>query len=641
MKKTITGIVLLFTGIVLISSSPKVKEPVAYISAYKGKITGFRESQLDLLESIQRCSSLTGSERSLIINKIRETRLSLKELDFWLRYLEPTTYKKINGPLPVEWETEVFEKYEAPYKREGAGLTLAENYLDEKDPVKDSLLSLVRRSLVATNVFLQDSITRNLGTYHHFFLANRLFLLNLASIYTTGFECPDTTRIIPELNHMLISVRDLYSTFNQNFPAWKMNAAYLDLYDKAINFAGEQQGSFSQFDQYRFIRDFINPLYRLNHQMILDYNVRSSSFNDYTLNRQAASIFDKSLYQGQNAKGIYIGIDDPAQLNEIKEIGKLLFYDPILSGNNKRSCASCHKPTESFTDTSTTTSLQFNRETAVARNTPTLLNVIHNHLLMLDGKHISLENQARDVITNPLEMGGKEEEVLKKVMSCDDYKTVFKKYLKATPQYKSVNLEHIASALILYYSDLSSYYSPFDHAMNEQKPLNSDEKNGFNLFMSKAQCGTCHFVPQFNGTKPPFVGSEFEVIGVPADTSFHTLSTDKGRFVINPAKETMAAFRTGSLRNSAVTKPYMHNGVFRTLEEVLDFYDAGGGAGKGLIVTNQTVSADSLRLTKKEKKDIISFIHSLNEEIPLQAPPAGLPASRNRELNNRIVGGEY
>ena len=220
-------------------------------------------------------------------------------------------------------------------------------------------------------------------------------------------------------------------------------------------------------------------------------------------------------------------------------------------------------------------------------------------------------------------------------------KKYLKKYLKATPQYESVNLEHISSALILYYADLSSYYSPFDHAMNEKQPVSKEVINGFNLFMSKAQCATCHFVPQFNGVKPPYVGSEFEVIGTPTDTSFKTLSKDPGRYTINPSKETNAAFRTGSIRNAASTKPYMHNGVFNTLEVVIDFYDAGGGSGKGISISNQTLSSDSLKLTKKEKNDIIAFIKSLNEEIPFQNNPGKLPVSKNKEINRRVVGGEY
>jgi cytochrome c peroxidase len=641
MKKNLLLPVLFFFILLFISSFSKSKELFTYSSFYKQKISAFKKHQADLLNLILQSDSLSDKAAGIILQKIKKNRLALKEIDFWLRYFEPVAYKKINGPLPVEWETEVFEKYEVPYKREGAGLTLAELYLDEKKIYKDSLASLINVSLQATDVFMADSITRNLNTHDHFFLANRMFLLNLAAIYTTGFECPDTSRIIPELLHLMESTNELYAAFDQSFPSYKINKDYISLFKEAISFVKNQPEDYTRFEHFKFIQNFITPLYQLNHRMILDYNIRTTNFNDYSLNKYAESIFDKTLYRGQNKKGIFIGIDDETQLNELKEVGKLLFYDPILSLNNKRSCASCHKPTQYFTDTTVTTNLQFDQKNFIGRNTPTLINAAQNHLIMLDGKHINLENQARDVITNPLEMGSTEKEVLKKVMSCDEYKTVFKKYLIATPQYESVNLEHIASALMLYYSDLSSYNSQFDHAMNEKQLISNDIINGFNLFMSKAQCATCHFVPQFNGTKPPYISSEFEVIGVPADTSFKTLSNDKGRFNINAAKETRAAFRTGSIRNAAFTKPYMHNGVFKTLEEVIDFYDAGGGAGKGLTISNQTLSADSLKLTKKEKKDIIAFIKSLNEEIPLQTPPLKLPASKNKELNKRVIGGEY
>jgi len=641
MKKTIFFLLLFFSFFVFISSSSRPEDVAIYTSLYKEKISALKKQQSDLLALIHKTDSFSPDNISQLLKKIGETRSVLKETDFWLRYFEPIVYKKINGPLPVEWETEVFEKFEAPYKREGAGLTLAEQYLDEKEINKDTLTRLITQSLEATNVFLADSITRNLNTHHHFFLANRMFLLNLAAVYTTGFECPDTSRIIPEMLHVLESTQNLYYIFSQSFPSFKIQDNYIRLFEQTISFVKNQPASYTRFDHFSFIQNFINPLYQLNQGMILAYKVRSSNFNDYSLNKQAKSIFDKSLFTGQNKKGVYIGIDDELQLNELKEIGKLLFYDPILSVNNKRSCASCHKPTQYFTDTTVATNQQLDQKGFLSRNTPSLMNVAQNHLIMMDGKHISLENQASDVITNPLEMGSTADEVIKKVMSCDDYKTVFKKYLKATPQYESVNLEHIASAIMLYYADLSSYYSPFDKAIFEKKPLSSDILNGFNLFMSKAQCATCHFVPQFNGTKPPYVGSEFEVIGVPADTSFKTVSADKGRHGINPAKETHSAFRTGTVRNAGYTKPYMHNGVFKTLEEVIDFYDAGGGAGKGLYISNQTLSSDSLKLTKNEKKNIIAFINSLNEEIPLQLPPAKLPISKNKTLNNRVVGGEY
>lgn len=639
MKRTIVIISTVLTGCVL-SAALKPASPEKYMDFYTQKLISFKKDLSELHNSILN-TPLNDNYKELILAKINKNRISLKELDFWLRYFEPVAYKKINGPLPVEWETEVFEKFEAPYKREGAGLTLATTYLSEQEVNRDSLAILINSSASAIDVFLADSITVNLKKHHHFFLANRLHLLNLAAVYTTGFECPDESRIIPELLHMIESTFRMYAIYDLGHPTYKLSRQYVSLYQDMISFVKNQPANYESFDHFSFVQKYVEPLYRLNREMILDYQVISNNFNDYSINKYAVSVFDKTLFRGQNGKGVYIGIDDEIQLQELKAIGKLLFHDPILSQNNKRSCASCHNPATFFTDTVLTTGLQFDGIKYLPRNTPSLLNVIHNHLLMLDGKHFNLENQTKDVLTNPIEMASTESEVVEKVMSCNEYKSVFKKYLKATPQYNAVNIEHISSALILYYADFSYYTSAFDLAMTKNKPVSKEIQNGFNLFMSKAKCGTCHFLPQFNGNKPPYISSEFEVIGVPQDTGFNRLSNDKGRFTVNPAKEMESAFRTPTIRNLSFTKPYMHNGIFKTQEEVIDFYDAGGGAGKGMLVPNQTLPADSLRLTKAEKKDLLAFINSLDEDIPLQLPPVKLPTSKNKALNNRVTGGQY
>jgi cytochrome c peroxidase len=562
-------------------------------------------------------------------------------MDLWFRYLEPVAYKKINGPLPVEWETEVFEKFEKPYKREGAGLTLAALYLDEEKIEKNKLLELIQNSIDATKVFAADSITNELKKPDHFFLCNRLFLLNLAAIYSTGFECPDTTRIIPELQSML---QDVYTTsiaFNSGFPQTPLTENYLSVFKNAIQFANAQPVNYSQFDHFTFIKQFVNPLFAMNQQLIRQYHISSRSNVDYCLTKTSTSIFSKTLYNGQNSKGIFIRVTDEQVLSELDRVGKLLFYDPILSGNNMRSCISCHLSTEFFTDTASTTALQYNRTGMLERNSPSLLNAPYNHLLMLDGKHITMKDQAKAVITNPKEMGADEQEVLQKIVSCKEYKGTFKKLLMYTPQEKEITMEHITSAITFYYSKFSKCSSTFDEAMNTDKVLDQEAKRGFNVFMSKAQCGTCHFVPQFNGVKPPYVSSEFEVLGIPSDTTYQALSNDKGRFEINAAKETAHAFRTGTLRNAAKTKPYMHNGVFNDLNQVIDFYDAGGGAGRGLNVDNQTLSPDSLHLTKTEKKELLAFIRSLTETIDFEMAPEHLPASSIAELNKRKVGGNY
>jgi cytochrome c peroxidase len=613
----------------------------SYFDYYTSKLNLLNQAQNTLLTHIKNNNLASQKDKELLKQYINEARLILKNCDFWLRYLEPVSYKKINGPLPVEWETEVFEKFEKPYKRQGAGLTLAYLYLEEETVIKDTLLNLITRSVNVMPVYNADSITKHLTNYHHFFLCNRLFLLNLATIYTTGFECPNTDAIIPELNEMLNGTKEIYAAYNQNFTETPLPANYIELYANTINYVAQQPKNYEDFDHFTFIKNYINPLFAINQQLINNYKVVSKSYIDYSLNKTATSIFNKDLYDGQNPKGIFLRVKDEKVLDEIEKIGKLLFYDPILSTNNMRSCASCHKPTQFFTDTATATSLALDGKTYLPRNSPTLINAQYNHLLMLDGKHLTLQDQTKGVITNNIELGSAEEDVMKKILSCGEYKDAFNQFLKYTPQEKKITLEHVCSAITMYYSKFSNYYAPFDDAMNKNKALDENAKKGFNVFMSKAQCATCHFAPQFNGVKPPYVGSEFEVLGVPADLSYSKLSKDKGRHDINPATETLNAFRTGTVRNSDKTKPYMHNGVFKTINEVIDFYDAGGGVGKGLKVNNQTLSSDSLHLTQQERNYLTAFIKSLNEDVKFEALPEKLPKSKIKKLNLRKVSGEY
>ncbi|MEJ0083038.1 MAG: cytochrome c peroxidase [Puia sp.] len=634
-------VIILFTIFAIICLSFSKKANKSYNNLYNNSLLEFKQQQI-VLDSFILHTDLSSEENMRSLRtKIEAARLKLKNIDFWLRYFEPNAYRKINGPLPVEWENEVFEKFEPPYRREGAGLSLAELSLDQTPLLKDSLIQLIKKSEEAIKTFEADSITVQLNSYSHFFLANRLFLLNLAAIYTTGFECPDTNHIIPELRSMLLGTRKIYSSYNQSFPEMPLTGEYLEKYEKTISFVDMQGNGFNSFNHFDFIRDYVNPLFAMNQKFINDYNARSINYNDYTLNNNIQSIFDKSLYASQNTKGLYSMVEDEKTLREIRYIGKLLFYDPILSGNNLRSCASCHKPTEYFTDTTNGLAFQFDKKQRLLRNTPTLINSVYNHLLMLDGKHISLQAQGKDVITNPNEMGSNEKELLKKVLSCKVYKEAFKSFLKLTPEEKDITINHIVSAITFYDGSYSRFYSPFDNAMNNKGFVSDEAKRGFNLFMSRAKCGTCHFVPNFNGVKPPYIGSEFEVLGTPGDTSFKDLSPDEGRYMINKAPETLHAFRTGSIRNAEYTKPYMHNGVFKSLEEVIDFYDVGGGQGKKLVVTNQTLPGDSLHLTSTEKKELLAFIYSLNEDIIFEEPPASLPPSTDKALNNRKPGGEY
>jgi len=640
-KRKITGIALAIGLAFVLLSFNSGQERTAYETYYFDEIAAFEAAQQQLLQIAETTDLEDTASVAELRAEIQSCRNVMKGIDIWLRYLDPVSYKSINGPLPVEWETEVFEKFEKPYRRDGAGLTLAALYLDEEAPQKEELVRLIKTSIQGMGSYRADSTAGPLKTFDHFYLCNRLFLLNLAAIYTTGFECPDASQIVPELRLMMQKVQDIYKAYNLSFPEKPLPEAYLTLYRQALGFVAHQPDDYTRFPHFEFIRDYVNLLFALNQQYIREYQVFSRSMVDYSMTKTATTIFSKSLYNGQNAKGIFLRVKDSSDLAAIERVGKLLFFDPILSGNNNRSCASCHKPAQCFTDTSCRSNLMFNQAQTLPRNTPSLVNAGYNHLLMLDGKHISLQNQAGDVIANKNEMGCDPGDALRKVLSCKEYKEVFTRLLKYTPQEPQVMMEHITAAITYYYSRFSQAASPFDDAMNGQSALASNERQGFNLFMSKAQCGTCHFVPQFNGVKPPYVGSEFEVLGVPTDTAFTKLSPDQGRFVVFPADETKSAFRTGTLRNAALTAPYMHNGVFRDLEQVVEFYNNGGGTGRGLSVPNQTLSGDSLRLTAVEKQQLIAFIRTLNEHVPVEKVPIRLPQSSIKALNSRRVGGIY
>lgn len=634
-------IILACAWAVLAPSAPQEGSGHTYEELYRARLSALSTSERELVHAIEVNDPGTPDGAHTIKAAIHAARVHLKAMDLWLRYLAPTAYKRINGPLPVEWEAEAHEKHERPRRVNGAGLSLAELYLDEGNARRDSLRALVHGAEVATQELSTDAFMRTFTTPEHLTFCTRLFLLNLAAIYTTGFECPDTTRIVPELRAMISDTRTAIIAFGEQYPTHAFPAEFLQRFGALQAFVNAQPNAYGRFDHFHLIRDHVDPLFGLLQEHLRAEGVTSRSVMDYALSPASTRLFGKDLYHAQDPKGIFRRVQDTAMLREIDRVGRLLFNDPILSGNGQRSCASCHRPSMWLTDTTVATASAFDRAGQLPRNTPTLINAVFHNLLMLDGKHRTLQEQAHAVMRSTMEMNAAEAEVLRKVLSCPEYAEAFERIRTTTPRIPSVSIEHVISAITLYYGKYSTARSPFDRAMDEHAPIDTSVVRGFDLFMGKARCATCHFVPQFNGSAPPFTTTEFEVIGTPADTAYRALSADVGRYAVNPSTTTMHAFRTGSLRNIARTAPYMHNGVFRTLEEVMAFYNAGGGAGKGLDVPGQTLPSDSLHLSPAEQADVIAFLRSLNEDVIIDSAPIALPASTDTALNARRVGGMY
>jgi cytochrome c peroxidase len=177
-----------------------------------------------------------------------------------------------------------------------------------------------------------------------------------------------------------------------------------------------------------------------------------------------------------------------------------------------------------------------------------------------------------------------------------------------------IDTMEVMNAIGSYVRSLIKLNSRFDeYMMGDKTAMSSEEIDGFNLFMGKGKCATCHFMPLFNGSFPPgYTTMETEVIGVPSAVGKKEIDPDPGRYDVVRLPFLKHAFKTPTVRNAAGTAPYMHNGVFSSLEQVVDFYNKGGGIGLGLTINNQTLPFDKLELTNREQKKIVAFIKSLD-----------------------------
>ncbi|MGY0036153.1 cytochrome-c peroxidase [Pedobacter sp. NJ-S-72] len=364
---------------------------------------------------------------------------------------------------------------------------------------------------------------------------------------------------------------------------------------------------FDSFDRMVFLKSYALPL----QEQLRDF-IRSSKsdFQERSiLNYGAKHIFSPDAIPSN----VFPGAAN--RTAEMAALGKKLFAERSLSGNLKRSCASCHHPDQYFSE-QLKTSAAFDEQSFVSRNAPTLLYSGFQYSQFWDGRAKSLQEQIKAVISNPVEMNGKHQVIATELSKSEDYRNDFRRVFPGL----TINIETIADALAAYVGELNPRNSAFDRYMNgDSKAMKTSAIKGFNLFMGKAACGSCHFAPLFNGLIPPYYKlTEYEVLGTPANADFKQVKKDMDRgrhdffFPINYYE---AAFKTPTVRNVEMTAPYMHNGGFKDLYQVVDFYNKGGGAGLGLDLPGQTLSAKPLNLSEKEMKDIVDFMKSLTDNL--------------------------
>lgn len=290
-------------------------------------------------------------------------------------------------------------------------------------------------------------------------------------------------------------------------------------------------------------------------------------------------------------KPVYSFEQNPLDSNKI-ELGRILFYDPILSKNNTVSCASCHSPFNAFAHTDHDLSHGI-FDSIGTRNASALFNLAWQKTFMWDGAINHLDMQALAPISHPSEMGSSINEVIEKLNASKAYKELFYNAY----QDSTINTAKILKTLSQFQLTLVSANSKYDRVRLGKESFTQQEKNGYQLF--KNNCASCH-------SEPLFSNYNFENNGLPIDPTLN----DLGRFIITKDEKDKEKFKVPSLRNLSYTYPYMHDGRFMTLKEVINHYTSG-------IQHSETLSPQlntSITLNSNEKVDLISFLLTLNDK---------------------------
>lgn len=291
--------------------------------------------------------------------------------------------------------------------------------------------------------------------------------------------------------------------------------------------------------------------------------------------------------------------EDNPYSKEKAELGWLLYFDTRLSSDNTVSCASCHEPKNAFTDgAAVSTGIKGQKG---GRSAPTVINRAYSTLQFWDGRAESIEEQAKGPIANPIEMTLEKDAdkahdaCITRLSAVPGYVSRFKKAFGA----QQIDIDQVAKAIATFERTVYSGNAPFDrHEDGDKSAMSAAQVRGMDVFFKKAACDSCHI--GFN-----FTDGSFANIGIGMDKK----DPDLGRYLITGRDEERGAFKTPTLRDIEHTGPYMHDGRFKTLAEVVEHYDRGGIKNKYL---DQRMKP--LKLSKQEKSDLVAFLKALSGE---------------------------
>jgi len=284
-------------------------------------------------------------------------------------------------------------------------------------------------------------------------------------------------------------------------------------------------------------------------------------------------------------KALTIPADNPLTAEKV-ELGKQLYFDKRLSRDDTIACASCHDPKKGWSNGEAFATGV--RGQVGGRSAPTIVNAAYSELQFWDGRALALEGQALGPIQNPIEMDMSLDEVVAKLNKIEGYRTAFRKVFNT-----DVTSDGIAKAIASFERTCLSGDAPYDRfKAGDKAALSEAAQRGMKVFFGKGQCSACH-------TGGSFTDFSFHNIGIGMDKE----KPDAGRFEVTKILGDKGSFKTPTLREISRSGPYMHDGRFKTLAEIVDYYDKGGFNNPQL-----DEGIFPLKLTTQEKADLVKFL---------------------------------
>jgi cytochrome c peroxidase len=589
MRQIIAAIILLCIG----CNTPKDKTPLTEISdVYQSALSA-------LVIDTQKLASVPFDNPELLQLQFKAARQSFKKIEVFAEFYQHDLVQLMNGPAIQKQNLHDNIRVKLPV----TGFQKVEELIFPVTTEDTLLLKEELHRLHGLAKTLQEASRIIRFDEKNILEASKKQLFRIGSLGITGFDSPIAFYSLQEAVLSFQSIKEYLS------PLVKRGEGEFSVFEREIESSIKylsQSNDFEKFSRWDFIRNHLKPTF--------------DALNDWqeaegiSINKWISPVRWNSDFMAEdffNAAFFAPKYNQNASLKQVA-LGKALFMDPRLSASGKTACVTCHDPSKSFTD-GIPRSITDQGDSLRLRNAPTLINAGYQMAQFYDSRVTYLEEQVKDVIGNPIEMHGSFDEAIQQINDSGAYYSLNQEAFGDS----LITGRQLQMALATYIRTLDGLNSKFDQALRGQAILSEMEIEGFNLFMGKAKCATCHFFPLFNGTVPPeFIETESEVLGVPQKYVVKNaiIDPDSGKYPVFRAETHLFAFKTPGVRNSALTAPYMHNGELETLEEVLDFYNRGGGAGIGIELPNQTLPPDSLELSQNEQQKIIMFLQTLNSE---------------------------